>query len=119
MLVFLGHSDHVSVLQAPSTGLNDLLLRQESRTERREGSKDIKYRRKERKWKEGRLKKTRDKCINIQWQEMFQKCQNVLCRNRIKLKEMCQKQLKRLKSGQWEKREELKKHDNLDMGLNK
>lgn len=46
LLVFLGHRDHVSVLQAPSAGLNDLLLSHESRTERKDGSKEIKYGRK-------------------------------------------------------------------------
>lgn len=42
LLLFLGHRDHVSVHQASSTGLNDLLLSQESRTEKKEGSKKVK-----------------------------------------------------------------------------
>lgn len=46
LLLFLGHRDHVSVLRASSTGLNDLLLSQESETERKEGSKKVKYKNK-------------------------------------------------------------------------
>lgn len=34
--IFLGHRDHVSVLQASSAGLNDLLLSQESKNREKE-----------------------------------------------------------------------------------